>query len=397
MSIAIITRFNNSRMNLNKWMEKYDEDIFLFAPEDITNDFSQKFHVYKYENFEFNENLEKDIVNIHNTYCFENILAFEEAYLERAALLRDTLNINGMSYNDIQLFRNKVKMKDYVTSKGFKTPQYAKIKDFKDLYETLNHFSYPFILKPVDGMSSINTYKISNKHDLEDYLKSSKKQYPILIEEFIDGEMYHIDGVYTDKKLIFSSFSKYIVQCIEYMENKNLVSLLYNNSNSITNKLKNYTLSLLKHFDKTDHLLFHLEVFIKKDGEIIFCEIAARRSGGNIIEMIDHSFNINLDYVYINLLLGNHYTEYLDKINNNYIINKTYLVQEGKLTQLPSYKDLKDCCFIKFKSKVGNVHSSPNAYYDVYLQVMLEGPSEEEVRKKLEKIDEIVQKKTKWA
>ncbi|MEO2248521.1 ATP-grasp domain-containing protein [Staphylococcus saprophyticus] len=397
MSIAIITRFNNSRMDLNKWMEKYDEDIFIFAPEDIIDDFSQDFHLYRYENFEFNENIEKDIINFHNTYNFENIVAFEEAYLERAALLRDTLNIKGMSYKDIQLFRNKVKMKDYVTSKGFKTPKYKKIKNFKDLYENLNQYSYPFILKPIDGMSSINTYKISNKQDLEDYLKSSKKQYPFLIEEFIDGEMYHIDGVYTDEKLIFSSFSKYIVQCIEYVENKNLVSLLYNNSNAITNKLKKYTSSLLKHFNKTDPLLFHLEVFIKKNGEIIFCEIAARRSGGNIIEMIDHSFNINLDYVYINLLLGNSHIHNLDYKNNSYVINKTYLVQEGTLTQLPSYNDLKDCCFIKFKSKVGNVHTSPKTYYDVYLQVMLEGSSEREVCKKLERIDEIVKKETKWA
>ncbi|MDM0692003.1 ATP-grasp domain-containing protein [Clostridium perfringens] len=89
----------------------------------------------------------------------------------------------------IKIIRNKIETNDFLESKGFKVPKVIGISDIEK-----NNYEFPLFIKPLDGSSSINNFKINNKKELEFF--SSYVKNPI-IQEFAEGQEYCVD-VFTD-------------------------------------------------------------------------------------------------------------------------------------------------------------------------------------------------------
>ena len=88
----------------------------------------------------------------------------------------------------ITICRDKIKTHYYLEEKGFKVPK---------LYEIDNQdIDYPVFIKPVDGSSSINAFKVNSRDELDNYLKLIKKP---MIQEYISGEEFTVD-VFLDFK-----------------------------------------------------------------------------------------------------------------------------------------------------------------------------------------------------
>lgn len=107
------------------------------------------------------------------------ILSENKNYIEsntKAKVLVSDINV-------IDICRNKKNTQQFFEKNNFGVP-----KEFGFDEEVS---SYPIFIKPLDGSSSINTYKINNKKEL-DFFKSYIKN-PI-IQEFIDGEEYTVDA-----------------------------------------------------------------------------------------------------------------------------------------------------------------------------------------------------------
>ena len=82
----------------------------------------------------------------------------------------------------ITICRDKIKTHYYLEKKGFNVPK---------LYEIDNqNIVFPVFIKPVDGSSSINAFKVNSKEELNNYLKLIKKP---MIQEYISGEEYTVD------------------------------------------------------------------------------------------------------------------------------------------------------------------------------------------------------------
>lgn len=89
----------------------------------------------------------------------------------------------------IDIIRNKIKTYDFLKSKGFKVPKLIREEELQR-----KDYKFPLFIKPLDGSSSINNFKINNEKELEFF--SSYVPNP-MIQEFAEGQEYCVD-VFTD-------------------------------------------------------------------------------------------------------------------------------------------------------------------------------------------------------
>lgn len=91
--------------------------------------------------------------------------------------------------NVIEIIRNKVKTYEFLKENGFNAPKLITSKEIKE-----NDYKFPLFIKPLDGSSSVNNFKINNMKELEFF----KEYVPNpMIQEFADGIEYCVD-VFTD-------------------------------------------------------------------------------------------------------------------------------------------------------------------------------------------------------
>lgn len=83
----------------------------------------------------------------------------------------------------IEICRDKKNTQKFFEDNGFGVPQ--------EINDEHKDFSYPVFIKPIDGSSSINTYKINNKEELTFFRKYIKNP---IVQEFIQGDEYTIDA-----------------------------------------------------------------------------------------------------------------------------------------------------------------------------------------------------------
>lgn len=85
----------------------------------------------------------------------------------------------------IQICRNKLNTQKYMEEHGFKVPHlYTKEELEKD------DIGFPLFVKPVDGSSSIDTYKVENREQLNAILTLVKDP---MVQDYMVGEEYTID------------------------------------------------------------------------------------------------------------------------------------------------------------------------------------------------------------
>lgn len=291
----------------NEWSSLVDEDTMLVTENEslsyreyINTHFSNLFkNVSFVDDYLYQDDkLEQTVLNLSKETQIEKIVCLAEVDIVRSAKLRSLLGINGQNTASAILFRNKFAMKSLAQQKGLSTPKFSLVVFKDDIEKFVEQATYPLILKPVDGRGSQNVLVIENKTDIESCLKNYNNQ-PILAEEFIDGDMYHIDGFFTGNELRFISVSQYVGKCLDFVHGKPLVSCTLENANPLRRKLVNFGTTLLKDvFPTPDDTLFHIEVFYRKN-EIYLCEVACRLGGGMIFKEIETAYNINIKTEYL--------------------------------------------------------------------------------------------------
>jgi biotin carboxylase len=248
----------------------------------------------------------------------DRVIAFSENLLSPAAILRDEFSIPGASVAEIDIARNKVKMKQKINDKGLAVPRFIELKEetvFEDILNFVNEVGYPLILKPVDGASSIDVSQINDEQQLLTGL-SSRGSGEWELEKFIFGEIYHIDGIVNSKgDVIFSVPSKYINTCLEFSFNTPLGSIMVPESCEYYEKIQIFTKECLLALD-FHSCAFHLELFITKGDDLVFLEVGARVAGADVPYVIAKSTGVNLFKHWVDLILYSE-TE-ISPINNGY-------------------------------------------------------------------------------
>lgn len=101
----------------------------------------------------------------------------------------------------ISIIRNKVKTYEFLKENGFDAPR---VIDYKDIEES--KIKFPLFIKPLDGSSSVNNFKINNYEELIFFAKYVPNA---MIQEFAEGQEYCVD--------VFSDFDGNVITIVPKM------------------------------------------------------------------------------------------------------------------------------------------------------------------------------------
>ena len=175
---------------------------------------------------------------------------------------------------------------DCYSSFGIKQPDF-RLVDFWNVVGAFADLGYkPSIIKPVDGRGSIGVYKVRTTKEAEKYYLEALKYSPsrqVVLEEFIDGQVVSVEGLYADKfyNLTYSTKKMHPKHRQNAMELRfpgdlgdDVVERLYSINEIIASAMH------------VDFGLMHSEYIITKHNEIYFLEATNRGGGVHIANKI---------------------------------------------------------------------------------------------------------------
>ncbi len=237
-----------------------------------------------------------------NTVCymargrkFDRIVALDEFDLETAALLREHLRMPGMGETATRFFRDKLAMRVKAKEAGVSVPEFTGVFNYDDLRAFLATVPGPWLLKPRTNASAIGIKPIDEPEQLWrllDQLGDLQTHY--VLERFVAGEVYHVEGVSWNGKVLFAAPHKYGHPPMQTMHKGGVFTTRSLPPGSEDAKgliaIHAATLKALGMNAGVTHTEF---IKSKEDGKFYFLETAARVGGAYIAEVVEFAKGLN--------------------------------------------------------------------------------------------------------
>ncbi|MGB9510787.1 MAG: hypothetical protein WBU20_03805 [Candidatus Acidiferrum sp.] len=230
------------------------------------------------------------------TRHIDRIVALDEFDMENVAALREHLRLPGMGLTTIRYFRDKLAMRAQAKESGILVPEFIHILNYDNLREFMNRVPGPWLLKPRAQASGIGMKKIQTAEELWPWLDQlGDRQSEYLLEHFIPGTVYHLDGIVSDRAVLFAEAHTYGTPPLDVSHLGGVFTTRTMDRDSPdTAALKDLHLKLVQTLGMVRGVT-HAE-FLKatRDHSIYFLEIAARVGGAYISNMVETATGINL-------------------------------------------------------------------------------------------------------
>ncbi len=224
------------------------------------------------------------------------ILPLDEFEVELVAMLREHLRLPGIGVSAIRNFRDKLIMREKTNNAGILVPPFIGIKNYDQLREYMDRVPPPWVLKPRTEAGSMGIRKPQNSEEVWralDQLGDSQSYY--LLEKFIPGDVYHVDTLTVDGKIVFVSVQRYGAPPMQVYQGGGVFNsrIVPRDSDDAAplKALNQQVISTLGMQNGVTHCEF---IKAHEDGRIYFLEVAARVGGAFISDMIEKATNINL-------------------------------------------------------------------------------------------------------
>lgn len=320
--------------------------------------------------------IHEKIVNV------DGIISASEYTIYPVARLRTLYNIPGLKCTQGMYFRDKIQMKERINSAIFKNrpisiflPKYAPLNKGMKLEHILSQMSkvdikFPIILKPRNSAGSLGVYFVKNKRHLQEVLIKHNNTTPYEVNEFIDAQVIHVNGVVQDNCIKFiSSYENGETPLNSGVYGKHGEIHFEIKGKDIERKLYNIASEIIFRLGMKNGV-FHLELFKDKEDKIIFLEIAARPPGGEIISLVEVATGVNLQK--INFLIdmnAMYWKKFLGaKLKKSSKFHALYLAAFNhekaiKITDVNTSLLTNMCIDKKVLPKVGDIIKADNSFY----------------------------------
>lgn len=221
------------------------------------------------------------------------------------AYVAENMQLRGIGENMAELFTNKYCMREFCRKNGFAYPEYCLCYSVEDVKAFQNKYAKA-IIKPLNGQSSRGVFILDEKSDVrkcfEEALKYSHGKNAIIVEEFIEGREFTVDGLKTEDRYEVLAISKKN----HFSYNPSIAKELY-----FTHYDDEYDYDLLRKINKEmvekmglPFGLTHAE-YKYMDGNYYLIEIGARGGGTKISShIVPFMSKVNSNELLVNSLLG---------------------------------------------------------------------------------------------
>ena len=260
------------------WPRESIDELFLMP--DLTN----------------REHMVNAVCYLARSVNIDRIVALDEFDIEMAASLREHMRVPGMGETTSRHFRDKLAMRMRAQEKGVRVPPFCQVLNYDRLREYMNRVPGPWMLKPRSSASAIGIKKIHSSDQLWPILEMlGDEQSHHLLEKFVPGEVYHVDSIVSEKKVVFAAASKYGAPPINVSHDGGIfTSRLLPRKSKEEKALQEINKDVIKALGLVRGVTHAEFIKGKEAGELYFLEIASRVGGANIAETIEAATGLNL-------------------------------------------------------------------------------------------------------
>ena len=227
---------------------------------------------------------------------FDRVVALDEFDLETAAQIREHMRIRGTGVTASAYYRDKLAMRTGALDSGFLVPQFCRVLNYDELRDYMDHVPAPWLLKPRSEASSLGIRKIHEPEQLWRALDElGDRQSRFLLEQFVPGDIYHVDSIVAEGKVVFSVAHQYGRPPMQVMhEGGVFTTRTVDRASSDWSELTALNARLAPALGMARGVTHAEYIKAHADGRFYFLEIAARVGGAFIAELVETSTGVNL-------------------------------------------------------------------------------------------------------
>ena len=227
---------------------------------------------------------------------FDRIIALDEFDLEITAKIREHMRIRGMGTTTTAYYRDKLAMRICAQESGFLVPEYCRVLNYDELRAYMSHVPAPWLLKPRSDASSLGIRTIEEPEQLWRALDDlGDRQSHFLLEQFVPGDIFHVDSIVSEGKVVFSAAHQYGHPPMQVMHEGGVFTTRTVDRGSrewqeltALNAGLAPSLGMLRGVTHAEYIRAHA------DGRYYFLEIAARVGGAFIADLVEAATGVNL-------------------------------------------------------------------------------------------------------
>jgi len=235
------------------------------------------------------------ISHLAKTEVIDRIVPLDDFDVETAATLREHLRVPGMGDTTARYFRDKLAMRARARDEGLPVPEFIQVLNHQKLSEFMQRGPAPWVLKPRSLAGSIGVKKISSADEFwsaVDRLGDQQSFY--LLEQYVPGDIFHVDTITYEKELLFSIASKYGRPPMDVSHEGDIFTtrtLLDGSPDEIA--LRALNRRVLEAFGMVRGVS-HSEFIQARDGKLFFLETSARVGGAHIADLVEAATGVNM-------------------------------------------------------------------------------------------------------
>jgi ATP-grasp domain len=306
VAIAIISRGPVTRWRFHEWLEGVEDDLHLFtvapppgpmAPA-LQEALSHYASVRFYEQMVRNCRPELDILDLAERCTLRGLVDLVEWDLERAAALRDRLGLPGQGSASARAYRDKALMKDLLGAAGLPVAAHRPARTILDVADHAREHGYPVVVKPRNCAGAMDVRIIHHRAQLDALAEEGlapRIELPahLVVESFVEGHEYIVDGLVCDGRLVYAWPSRYVGAPTEFTrDGRHLGAVMLDVDHPLRLRLQELARAVVAALPSPRCFPFHLEVFHTPDDRLVLGEIGARTGGARIDHMCLRVFGI---------------------------------------------------------------------------------------------------------
>jgi biotin carboxylase len=224
------------------------------------------------------------------------VVSSNELDLIRTAVLRERYGLPGQDLASALAYRDKLYMRRAAAAGAVNVPRFQQVGSAIEMSRFAGEVGFPVVVKPRRGAGSAGITVVRRPEDLPHAAAlGSRVAGGLIIEEYVDAPLYHVDGISVDGKVIHcwpSRYSNGALQTVQQCAPR--VSMLLDALDPLRGPLQDFAVEVVGAFPASGSFAFHLEAWVDDRNVPILCEITSRTGGGPIGRAYEEAFGVSL-------------------------------------------------------------------------------------------------------
>jgi biotin carboxylase len=236
------------------------------------------------------------VSHLARTETLDRIVALDDFDVEHAAALREHLRIPGMGETTVRHFRDKLAMRMQAAEAGILVPPFVHALNQTRVREYMDRTPAPWVLKPRSMAGAIGIRKLSSPAEFDEAVASlGDMQSHYLLEQFIPGDIFHVDTIVYNREIRFAIASGYGRPPMEVAHDGGIFTTrILDRTSSTAQRLLDVNADVMRTFRMVNGVSHTEFIQSKADGRIYFLETSARVGGAHIADLVESATGINL-------------------------------------------------------------------------------------------------------